>query len=65
MHLKFLVLKEDGGPNFNPAGKFFTEDGDNDEYGTLALGFPIAAATIAAATIQMQNTKSMYNNTAN
>ena len=60
MHLKFLVLKEDGGPNFNPAGKFFTEDGDNDEYGTLALGFPIAAATI-----QMQNTKSMYNNTAN
>ena len=28
MHLKFLVLKEDGGPNFNPAGKFFTEDGD-------------------------------------
>ena len=47
------MLKEDGGPNFNPGGKFFTEDGDSDEYGTLALGFPIAAATI-------QNTKFMY-----
>ena len=47
------MLKEDGGPNFNPGEKFFTEDGDSDEYGTLALGFPIVAATI-------QNTKFMY-----
>ena len=46
MYFKFFVLKGDGGPNFNPAGKFFTEDGDNDEYGTLALGFPITAAII-------------------
>jgi len=44
IHLKFLVLKENGGPNFKLVGKFFTEDGDIDEYGTLALGFPIAAA---------------------
>lgn len=46
MRFKFFVLKEDGGPNFNPGGKFFTEDGDKDEYGTLALGCPIAAAII-------------------
>ena len=46
MRFNFFVLKEDGGPNFNPAGKFFTEDSGNDEYGTLALGCPMAAATI-------------------
>lgn len=44
MDFKSSVPKEDGGPNFRPAGNPLTCDDFKDEYGTFALGFPIAAA---------------------
>lgn len=44
MRLKFFSLKDDGTPNFRSAGNPLTQDGEMEEYGTLAFGFPTAIA---------------------